>query len=243
MAMQPGRIAARRAPGMSETTLIHLYRAEVARSTQWRDRLDTTTNWAITTTAAVISFSFSDPNSPHFTILVGIFAVFIFLGIEARRYRYYDIWARRVRLIELGYLLPLSRQEPVTVDFFAALATEFTKPRLRVSGIESLAFRLRRTYVFILAGLLLSWVVKLDLHPTRVSHFGEIVGRAQIGPIPGVVVVAVWGLAVIAYLWLLYVSGRAPLPPTELRAPTRRRRAPLGEIFRGVGTGGEYRIP
>lgn len=224
---------------MGETTLIQFYRAEVARSTRWRDRLDTTTNWAITTTAAVISFGFSNPESPHVVVLVGAFAVFIFLGIEARRYRYYDIWARRVRLIEMGYLLPLARREPVTVDFFSALAVEFSKPRLRISGIASLAFRLKRTYSWILGGLLASWIVKLDVHPAPAADFGEVVRRARIGALPGAVVVALWLLSVAIFLWLLFVSMRAPLPSTELRAPTRKRRAPLADVFRGVPSSGD----
>ncbi len=234
MAGRTGRIASRRAPGMTDTTIIHFYRAEVARSTQWRDRLDTTSNWAITATVAVISFAFTSKESPHFTLLVGVGAVFMFLWIEARRYRYYDIWARRVALVEHGYLLPLARREPVSVDFFAAMANEFAKPRLRISGLESLAFRLRRTYAFILAGLLAAWVVKLDLDPVPARSFEETIGRAHIGMIPGPVVAAIWLAMVLGFLFLLYMSGRAPLPPTELRAPTRKGRPPLGDIFRGM---------
>ncbi|HEY0840842.1 MAG TPA: DUF2270 domain-containing protein [Vulgatibacter sp.] len=241
MAGRTGRIASRRAPGMSDTTIIHFYRAEVARSTDWRDRLDTTSNWAITATVAVISFAFTNRESPHFTLLVGVFAVFMFLWIEARRYRYYDIWARRVRLVEHGYLLPLARREPVSTDFFAQLATEFAKPRLRISGIESLAFRMRRTYAFMLAGLLVAWVVKLDLDPVPATSFSETIRRAHIGVIPGPVVAAVWLCMALVFLWLLFLSGRAPLPSTELRAPTRKGRPPLGEIFRGVYT--RYPLP
>lgn len=219
---------------MTETLIIHFYRAEVARSTQWRDRLDTTSNWAITATVAVISFAFTSRESPHFTLLVGAGAVFMFLWIEARRYRYYDIWARRVALVEHGYLLPLARREPVSVDFYAALAAEFSKPRLRISGLESLAFRLRRTYSFILGGLLAAWVVKLELDPVPAETFGEMLRRAQIGQIPALIVWALWLAMVIGFVWLLILGGRARLPPTELRAPTRPGRPPLADVFRGL---------
>ncbi|AKU89721.1 DUF2270 domain-containing protein [Vulgatibacter incomptus] len=231
------RIAAKRPPGMSEVTVAHLYRAEVQRSTVWRNRLDTTTNWAVTTTAAVISFSFSNPSSPHPTILAGVFAVYIFLTIEARRYRYYDIWARRVRMFELGYFVPLARREPVPVDFYATLAIEFTRPKLRISSLQSLVFRLKRTYAAILGGLLGAWLVKLDLHPEPAETFTALVARARIGPIPGVVVCVAWLVFVAYYLWLLLVAGRGPLPSTELAAPKRKRRVPLAHIFRGIGFG------
>ncbi|HWV37913.1 MAG TPA: DUF2270 domain-containing protein [Vulgatibacter sp.] len=234
MAGRTGRIASRRAPGMTETLIIHFYRAEVARSTQWRDRLDTTSNWAITATVAVISFSFTSRDAPHFTLLVGAGAVFMFLWIEARRYRYYDIWARRVALVEHGYLLPLSRREPVSIDFYAALAAEFSKPQLRISGLESLAFRLRRTYSFIFAGLLGAWVLKLDVDPVPAVTVVETLERARIGVIPAAVLWTVWLAMVLGFLWLMILGARLRLPPTELRAPTRPGRPPLADVFRGL---------
>ena len=40
------------------TAMVHFFRAEVTRANVWRQRLDTTTNWAVVTTGAVISFAF-----------------------------------------------------------------------------------------------------------------------------------------------------------------------------------------
>jgi uncharacterized membrane protein len=39
------------------TALSHLYRGEVYRSTVWRTRLDTTTNWAVVTTGLALSMT------------------------------------------------------------------------------------------------------------------------------------------------------------------------------------------
>jgi uncharacterized membrane protein len=39
--------------------LAHLYRGEVYRSTVWRTRLDSTTNWAVVTTGIALSATFS----------------------------------------------------------------------------------------------------------------------------------------------------------------------------------------
>lgn len=229
-------------PGISEVTLAHIYRAEIGRSVDWRTRLDTTTNWAITTTAAVISFAFSSPSSPHPTLLVGLFLVATFLVVESRRYRYYDLWARRVRLLESGYLVPLMRREPITVDFYSAMAVEFTRPRLRISALDSIVFRLRRTYAPILAVLFVSWVVKIDIHPQPAQSLGELIARARIGFVPGAVLWLGWLASAAIFVWLLFQSGKTPLPATEIRAPARGRAISLSEPFRRVGPAGQVQL-
>ena len=73
----------------------HLYRGELYRSTVWRTRLDTTTNWAVLTTGIALSLTFSSETaSPLPLVLVGLL-VTTFLSIEARRYRYFDFWRSR----------------------------------------------------------------------------------------------------------------------------------------------------
>ena len=74
------------------TALSHLYRGELYRSTVWRTRLDTTTNWAVLTTGIALSLTFSSESaSPLPLVLVGLL-VTTFLSIEARRYRFFDFW-------------------------------------------------------------------------------------------------------------------------------------------------------
>lgn len=222
---------------VSETFFAHLYRAEVSRSTAWRTRLDTTTNWAITSAAAVASLSFSR-QAHHVMLLAGIALVTVFLWVEARRYRYYDLWARRVRLIETGYVVPRLRREGVPVDFHSQYATELSKPRLRVSALDSLSFRLRRTYAPILVLLLGAWVVKLDMHPTQARTFAELVERAHIGPVPGAVVWASWVLVLIAGALLWWHGYQRPLPPTELRAASRRTEERLASALQRLSRAG-----
>jgi uncharacterized membrane protein len=41
------------------TVMAHYHRAEIARMAGWRDRIDRTTNWAITVVAAMLSVSLS----------------------------------------------------------------------------------------------------------------------------------------------------------------------------------------
>src|SRR5437764_15231431 len=89
-------------PAECNTALVHFYRGEIQRSNTWRNRLDTTTNWAVITAGATLSFVFSSPNNPHFVIPINSILVAIFLLMEARRYRYYEIWSSRVRILETG---------------------------------------------------------------------------------------------------------------------------------------------
>ena len=43
--------------------IAHLYRAEIYRSTVWRTRLDSTTNWAVVTTGIALSATFAGSNA------------------------------------------------------------------------------------------------------------------------------------------------------------------------------------
>ena len=53
--------------------LAHLYRGEVYRSTTWRTRLNSTTNWAVVTGGIALSATFSSAEaSPLPMVLVGL---------------------------------------------------------------------------------------------------------------------------------------------------------------------------
>src|SRR5882724_6481103 len=111
--------------------LSHLWRGEVYRSTVWRVRFDTTTNWAVVTTGIAFSASFSAANaSPLPLALVGLLVVF-FLLIEARRYRYFNIWRLRARTLETNFFAPLLRGDPPATDAGWAryMAEDYSDPQ------------------------------------------------------------------------------------------------------------------
>src|SRR3979490_2370891 len=63
--------------------IAHLYRGEIYRSTVWRTRLDSTTNWAVVTTGIALSATFSSAQaSPLPMALVGLI-VTMFLLLHA----------------------------------------------------------------------------------------------------------------------------------------------------------------
>src|SRR3978361_829626 len=78
------------------TILAHYHRAEIARMAGWRDRIDRTTNWAITVIAAMLSVSLSTPTAHHGVLLFAMLLVLLLLRIEARRYRFFDFYRARV---------------------------------------------------------------------------------------------------------------------------------------------------
>jgi uncharacterized membrane protein len=171
------------------TAMIHLYRGEVTRANTWRNRLDTTTNWAVITAAASLSFSFGDPFAPHFVILINSLLVAFFLFMEARRYRYYEIWSSRVRVLETGYFAQmLERGGVIDEEWAEHLALDLLTPRFTISEWEAVGRRLRRNYLWIFALLAASWNLKVYLHPVPARDFQIFMDRATIGVVPGVAV-------------------------------------------------------
>ena len=90
-------------PPETITALVHYYRGEIGRMAGWRDRIDRTSNWAITVVAALLSVSLSTPTSHHGVLLFAMLLISLLLFIEARRYRFFDVYRARVRQMERGY--------------------------------------------------------------------------------------------------------------------------------------------
>jgi uncharacterized membrane protein len=190
VAAQAPRVA-RRAPTQAEfnTAIVHLYRGEVTRANTWRNRLDTTTNWAVLTTGATLSFAFSSPTNPHFVILINTVLVGFFLFMEARRYRYYEIWSSRVRIVETGYFSEILGPElPQDDAWMALLVDDLKTPHFTISEWEALGRRLRRNYLWIFVLLAACWNLKVYVHPVPAYDFNAFIDRATIGVVPGEVV-------------------------------------------------------
>lgn len=189
----PIALAPQLTPGEFNTALVHLYRGEISRANTWRTRLDGTTNWAVLTTGATLSFAFSSPGNTHVMILLNSLLISFFLYIEARRYRYYDLWRARIRLMETEFFADLLTTEQAAAPHAAwreMLSAELLQPHFTISMWEAVGRRLRRNYSWIFAVLVLSWMVKIAIHPVPTANWATIVSRATIGPIPGLVVLA-----------------------------------------------------
>ncbi len=174
-------------PSEFTTAMVHFFRAEVQRANVWRQRLDTTTNWAVVTTGAAISFAYSRTAvEDHRLIILNVLLVTLFLYIEARRYRYYELWSYRVRLMETDFfatmLVPPFHPAP---DWAESLAENLLHPQHPISMLEALGRRLRRNYIWIYVILGLAWLSKIWLHPTPATSWQEFLSKAAIGSVPG----------------------------------------------------------
>jgi uncharacterized membrane protein len=192
------------------TVLAHLYRGEMYRSKVWRTRLDTTTNWAVAVTGIALSLSFTSiENSPLPLILTGLL-VMVFLGIEARRYRYFDLWRTRVRLLEVCFYGPILRGEGVRTEsgWSDVLARDYSQPHFHISFWEAAGRRFRRNYAWIFIILGLSYLAKIGIHPTPLRTLDELWARAAIGPLPGQAVLLIGALYYIGLLFFAIVTLR-----------------------------------
>jgi uncharacterized membrane protein len=174
------------------SAMVHLFRGEISRANVWRQRLDATTNWAVITTGAAISVAFTEATAGHLVIILNTLLITFFLYIEARRYRYYELWSYRVRLMETDFyaamLVPPFR--PAS-DWAETLAESLLHPHFPISVLEAVGRRLRRNYFWMYMVLAISWVGKLWLHPTAARTLDDLIARAAIGGLPGMVVVMV----------------------------------------------------
>ncbi|MCO6511600.1 MAG: DUF2270 domain-containing protein [Aridibacter famidurans] len=177
--------------GEFNTAMVHFYRGELARSNTWRTRLDATTNWAVITAGATLSFVFSSPDNPHFAIPINSILVAIFLFMEARRYRYYEVWANRVRVLETGYFAPMLsyRTIPPDKEWAEHVSSDLINPHFTISEWEAIGRRLRSNYIWIFVLLALSWTLKVYLHPYPTPNLEVFLDRAAVGLAPGWLVI------------------------------------------------------
>jgi uncharacterized membrane protein len=200
------------------TAMVHFYRAEVARANTWRTRLDTTTNWAVITTAAALTFVFGAPQNPHYVLILVLLLVFVFLYIEARRYQYYVLWAYRVHLMETDFFAAmLAPPFGPSADWADHLVESLHQPTFRIGRWEAIGWRFRRNYVWLITLLLISWGAKLALHPLPAPDWATVVKRAAFGAIPGAWVLSAVGvayalLAALAVAASISHAQREPLP-------------------------------
>lgn len=163
----------------------HLYRAEVYRSTTWRTRLDTTTNWSVVTLGVAMSISYSSPEASALPlVLVGVL-IMLFVALEARRYRYFNVWRARTRWMEKHFYEPLLRGKPGSPIWREVLAEDYVHPRYHVTWLTALGRRIRRNYYWILLIQSLAYLGKLTVHPMAADDLSDILDRAGIGPVPG----------------------------------------------------------
>ena len=144
----------------------HFYRGEMGRIMVWRQRLDITTNWAITSSTAIITIAFTTREVPHIIFFFNLAIVWAMLWIEARRYRFYDAFRARVRMLEAHFLVPMvmENRDLLQGEWKKLVCEDLILPCFKISKLEAVGRRLKRNYVFIFILIMIAWVTKIFLH-------------------------------------------------------------------------------
>jgi len=171
------------------TAMSHFYRGELGRIMSWRSRLDNTTNWAITTTSTIFTVAFSFPNVPHIIFFFNIAIVWVMLWIEARRYRFYDAFRARVRMLEAHFLVPIVAQNSQLLqgEWQKLVCEDLLLPSFKISRFEAVGRRLKRNYGFIFVIILCAWITKIFLHARAengITSFYVFYKELQVGKLP-----------------------------------------------------------
>ncbi|UPV75261.1 DUF2270 domain-containing protein [Halorussus limi] len=179
-------------PSDAISLLGHFYRGQMDRVTAWRGRLDQTSYWAVTIIAALLTWVFSSANNPHYLLLIGMGALVVFLAVETRRYRAYDVWRERVRLLEQDLFAELfdPDRDISHPDWRRRISEDLRNPAVKTPLFTAFSRRLRRIYYPLSLVLLAAWVARVTVFQPKQSWRAT----ASVLSVPGTAVVA--GVAV-----------------------------------------------
>lgn len=186
------------------SVLPHYYRGEISQATTAQDRIDQTTNWAITVLAALLSVVFASPEMPAFLLLVGILILSVFLWFEIRRYRFYDVYRARVRFFQENVFA--NAIDPTGVEHEAwreELSEDLRNQTFKVTTLEALSRRVRRIYALLYVIVGAAWVAKVTLF-TPESQWTE---AAALPGVDGIVVATLLGMFYLG----VFVVAKWPL--------------------------------
>jgi uncharacterized membrane protein len=206
------------------TAVAHFYRAEMHRSLVWRTRLDTTTNWAIVATLAILTASLNNPTYAGEALLLGMFANIVFLTIEARRFRFFDVWRARVRMLEENFYGGILRRDQVSpVDSWGAhVADDLLNPRFHLTRLQAFRARLMRNFRWIFVFLFCAWIVH------RFSPFSDATGTGMTAMptwVPDVLVGIIYGSLLAIIVFTPKAVARGHLGPGRLALARQRSRS------------------
>lgn len=201
--------------------VVHLYRGELYRATSWRIRLDNSTNWAVFTTAGLLSFAFGEGLHSHWILLIGFALISVFWGFESRRFRFSDIWYARVRMIEENFYGPILRRDPRSPEegWGQLVARDLFHPRFKMTRLYALRARLVQNYWAIFLVLLFAWLTKVLVHPHVAQSWLEVRARLGDGLLPWWSPLAYVGIFVLAVGSLALFGPRGDIEETGRLTP------------------------
>lgn len=193
--------------------MVHFYRGELGRIMIWRQRLDVTTTWAITSSTGIITVAFTYPQVPHIVFFFNLALVWIMLWIEARRYRFYDAFRGRVRMLESHFMVPMVSQSSNLLDgeWRRMVCEDLILPSFKISKLEAVGRRMKRNYVFIFAIIMVAWTLKIFVHPDRpIDSFSAFYESLAVHELPAwFACIVYFGTIIIVSILVFYVSRKS----------------------------------
>lgn len=203
--------------------MVHFYRGELQRTLEWRKRMDTTTHWALITTVGILTFSFSNPTYGQETLITGMYANLMFLVHESRRFRFFDMWRSRLRMMEENFYGPILRrhlQSPIA-DWGQQVSADLLHPKFKITRAQAMKARLRRNYGYLFFFLLLAWAGRAAVLPPAEPR-PLMPALFSIGAIPWWIPVAlVAGLYLFLAGLMLFTPRVQPAEATYWRDPEK----------------------
>ena len=191
--------------------MTHFYRGELGRILVWRQRLDVTTNWAIIGTTGMITFGLGSPSNTHLIFMFANFLCFLLLTIESRRYRFYDAFRARARMLEAHFIMPVLMREAKLLqgDWRRVMSEDLLLPSLKLDRRTAILRRYRRNYLYIFAIILGAWFSKIWIHYPDSHTFGGFVkALSSHQQLPAVLF---WAMFSVTYLSLAALTVMALL--------------------------------
>jgi hypothetical protein len=93
---------------------------------------------------------FSNIGVPHLIFFFNLAIVWIMLWIESRRYRFYDAFRARVRMLEAHFLVPMvmENRHLLQGEWKKLVCEDLILPSFKISMLEAVGRRLKANYVF-----------------------------------------------------------------------------------------------
>jgi uncharacterized membrane protein len=195
----------------SYTCMVHLFRGEMQRMTVWRQRLDTTTHWAIILSAGLTTFALGSAQMPHYIMLLGLAFNTLFMVIEGRRYQHLHHSKWRLNLLEHNYFAArLGAEQPVESTWREQLGRDLQQPHFTIGHTLGIRLRLRRNYLLLFYFVTLVWLTKVFVHPVGPASVAEFYRRLAVGEL-----FPPWFVVVTAAVFLVLVTALAVTTPSE----------------------------
>ena len=207
-----------RFPAANLQVLAHFYRGELSRANVWRQRMDATTHWAVLSTMAVVSLAYTSDDASILLMPFCCVLLYLLLHIEARRYRYFDVWRMRVRMLEVHLMVPalLQGQELAEGSWREMLCNDLLAPNYKMSRMEALGRRLQRTYIWLFLIVLGTWLMLAWERAPSEGSFEQIIEQAfDAGSIPPGYLLSAMALFYLYLFVVLLATG--PKRATEIR--------------------------